>query len=119
QKLLEPPKLHRLVIQPDRIELRPSEHASFTVKGADQYGHPFPVESPSWSAPGCNVEQDGQIRVGESEGLYVVTVRCGECEAQAQVRVTPTKPGKKKGDDGGEGVDGEEQKCIRWAGTIP
>ena len=61
QKLLEPPRLHRLAIHPDRIDLSPNEHASFTVKGTDQYGHPFPVENPSWSAPGCTVGQDGQV----------------------------------------------------------
>jgi hypothetical protein len=51
--------------------------------------------------------------IPEAMGLYVVTVRCGECEAQAQIRVSATKPVKKK--DG----DGHEQKCIRWSGTIP
>ena len=119
QKLLEPPKLHRLNIQPERIELRPNEHASFTVKGTDQYGHPFPVEIPLWSAPGCGVEQDGQIRVGESDGLYTVSVRCGECEAQAQIRVSASKPDKKKGADGDGGDDAHQQKLIRWTGTMP
>jgi hypothetical protein len=118
QKLLEPPKLDRLHIQPERIDLRPHEHVSFTVKGTDQYGHPLPVENPSWSAPGCDVGQDGQIRVGETEGLYVVTVRCGECETQAQIRVSAAKLDKKKGGDGDEGDD-QGQKYICWAGSIP
>ena len=29
----------------------PNEHASFTLKGFDQYGHPIAVESASWTAP--------------------------------------------------------------------
>src|SRR5262249_45805557 len=66
EKLLDPPRLHRLAIHPERIDLNPDEHASFAVKGTDQYGQPFPVENPSWSAPGCTVGQDGQIRVGET-----------------------------------------------------
>ena len=61
QKLLEPPRLHRLAIHPDRLDLSPNEHASFTVKGTDQYGHQFLAEDPSWSAPGCEVLQDGQF----------------------------------------------------------
>jgi len=66
QNLLEPPRLDRLVIHPDRVDLHTNEHASFTIKGIDQYGHPFQVENPSWLAPGCNVGQDGQIAVGET-----------------------------------------------------
>ena len=114
QKLLEPPRLHRLAIHPDRIDLSPNEHASFTVKGTDQYGHPFPVENPSWSAPGCTVGQDGQVTVGETPGLYVVTARCGEIEAQAQIRVQAKKPDDKNGGGKPGGA-----KVIRWSGTIP
>ncbi len=122
QKLLEPPRLHRLTILPDRIDVHPGEHANFTVKGTDQYGQPFPVEGPSWSAPGCTVSQDGQIRVGEATGLYVVTARTGDVEAQAQIRVQAPKADKKQtGDDGDdeEREDRDEAKAIRWSGTIP
>jgi hypothetical protein len=64
QKLLMPPRLDRLVISPDRIDLHPNEQATFTVKGLDQYGQPFAAEHPSWTAPGCTLEQDGQVRIG-------------------------------------------------------
>ncbi len=114
QKLLEPPRLHRLAIHPDRIDLNPNEHATFTVKGTDQYGHPFPVESPSWSAPGCTVGQDGQVTVGETLGIYIVTARYGEAETQAQIRVQAKKP---NGKNGGDKPDAA--KVIRWSGTIP
>jgi len=114
QKLLEPPRLHPLAIQPDRIDLSPNEHAGFTVRGTDQYGQPFPAESPSWSAPGCTVGQDGQVTVGEVLGLYVVTARCGEIEDQAQIRVRAAKHDDEKDDDEPDGP-----KIIRWSGTIP
>jgi len=114
QKLLEPPRLHRLAIQPDRIDLHPNEHASFTVKGTDQYGHPFPAENPSWSAPGCEVGQDGQVTVGEALGQYVVTARCGEIEDLAQIRVQATRDEKDKDDD-----EPDRPNVIRWSGTIP
>jgi len=114
QKLLEPPRLHRLAIHPERIDLNPSEHAGFTVKGTDQYGHPFPVESPSWSAPGCTVGQDGQVTVGETLGVYLVTARFAEIEATAQIRVQA-----KKRDDKNGGGKPCEAKVIRWSGTIP
>jgi hypothetical protein len=114
QKLLEPPRLHRLAIHPNRIDLSPNEHATFTVKGADQYGLPFPVESPSWSAPGCTVGQDGQVTVGETLGIYVVTARCGEIEVPAQIRVQTAKPDDKNGGGKPGGA-----KVMRWSGTIP
>ena len=109
RKLLDPPRLNRLAIQPVRLDLNPNEHASFTVKGIDQYGHPFQVENLSWFAPGCTVGQDGQVTVGETRGIYVVTARSGEIEAQAQIRVQDKKL---NGNNGGA-------KVIRWSGTIP
>jgi hypothetical protein len=119
QKLLEPPRLHRLAISPERVELHPNEHASFTAKGFDQYGHPFTCKPPSWSAPGCTVEADGQIRVGETLGTYAVTARVEDIEAEAQVRVVPEK---KNGGGGGGGRgrhDEKKAKVIHWNGTIP
>lgn len=121
QKLLEPPRLHRLTIHPDRVDLHPNEHASFTLKGIDQYGHSFPIEHPSWSSPGCEIGQDGQVRIGESAGLYVVSAKCGDIEAEAQIRVQAQKPDKKN-EDGGLTDDHEEQnaeRVIRWTGTLP
>jgi hypothetical protein len=125
QKLLEPPRLDRLVISPERVELNPHEHASFTVKGFDQYGHPFTVEHPSWSVLGCTVEPDGRILAGESPGLYAVTARVGDTEAQAQIRVVaakqPVGPGP-GGEDGGKDEDDHDEKkakTIRWRGSIP
>jgi hypothetical protein len=99
QKLLEPPRLYRLTIQLDRIDLNPNEHAGFTVKGTDQYGQPFPVDGPLWSASGCTGGQDGPVTVGETPGLYIVTARCGEIEAQAQIHVQTKKDDDKDDDD--------------------
>ena len=125
QKLLEPPRLDRLVISPERVDVNPNEHASFTVKGFDQYGHPFTVEHPSWSVLGCTVEPDGRIRVGESPGVYAITARVGDIEAQAQIRVViakqPVGPGPGGGGGGKDEHEREEKKAktIRWIGAIP
>ena len=118
QKLLEPPRLHRLVISPERVELSPNEHASLTAKGLDQYGHAFPAESVSWSAPGCEIGDDGQLRVAASAGQYVATAKCGEIEAQAQVRVKAKETGGGDTESGG-GVKPDAAKVIHWSGAIP
>jgi hypothetical protein len=117
QKLLEPPRLHRMTMHPERLELHPTEHASFSVKGTDQYGQPFVAKGPSWSAPGCTVGLDGQITVGETLGFSVVTARCGEIEAQAQIHVRAPNNVEEIEDD--EEEKGSEAKVIRWKGTIP
>ena len=44
----------------------------------------------------------------------MVTARCGETEAQAQIRVQAKKPDGKNGDDKPDAA-----KVIRWSGTIP
>jgi len=124
QKLLEPPRLDRLTISPERVELGPNEHASFVLKGTDQYGQPFAVEEATWSAAGCSVGQDGQIQVGDSPGLYVVTARSGDVEAQAQIRVVAAKKPEASGPGsnptGTDGVVAEpDERVIRWSGTIP
>ena len=116
RKLLEPPRLDRLLISPERVDVNPNEHASFTVKGFDQYAHPFTVEHPSWSVLGCTVEPDGRIRAGESPGVYVITARSSDIEAQAQIRVVPAKqPGGTNGGDTGK----KKAKSICWSGSIP
>jgi hypothetical protein len=102
-----------LIVNPDRVDLHPNENVSFTIKGSDQYGHPFAVENVSWSAPGCIVGQDGQVSVGGKLGLYVVTARSGEVEAQAQVHVRDRKPDAK--------IDGPEHpgaKVVRCHASL-
>ncbi len=58
--------------------------------------------------------EEGQVTVGETLGLYVVTARCGETEAQAQIRVQGKKPDAKIGGDKHDAA-----KVIRWSGKIP
>lgn len=121
QRLLEPPRLDRLVISPDRVNLGPKEQVTFTLKGIDQYGQPAAVENPTWSAPGCEVNDDGRIIAGDVPGLHTITARHGDIEAQAQIRVIakpikPTDPELNGG--GGEAVEPKE-KVIRWRGSIP
>ena len=123
QKLLEPPKLHRLVISPERVELGPNEQAHFTAKGFDQYENAFTVEECSWSAPGCTVAELGRVQVSETSGVFSVSARCGDIEGQAQIRVTAalSRVGPADNGDGTakNGKGPEKAKAIRWSGAIP
>jgi hypothetical protein len=113
QKLLDPPRLDRLVISPDRVDLGPNGHASFTLKGFDQYGQPITFDHATWSAPGCTVEPDGQVCVGDKHGIYTVTSRVGNTEAQAQIRVA------RKTDQDDDDDAEKKVKVIRWQGSMP
>lgn len=122
QKLLEPPRLVRLLISPERVEIGPDEQANFTAKGFDQYEHPFATEQCTWSAPGCTVAEPGQVRVGATPGVFSIVARCGDVEGLAQIRVTASKKppvGPEGGDDGNKVRTEEKAKVIRWSGTIP
>ncbi|QEH31802.1 hypothetical protein OJF2_02670 [Aquisphaera giovannonii] len=118
QKLLEPPRLHQLAIHPGRIDVHPGELATFSLKGIDQYGQPFTVESPEWSAPGCEVEQDGRVRVGPDAGVFQVVARVGDVEARAEIRVQARHERGEQDDKAGGGT-ATKPKMIRWRGTIP
>ena len=84
------------------------------MKGTDQYGHPFPADSPSWSAPGCTVGQDGQVSVGESTGSLCGNRPVRRDLRHRQIRVQAKKPNGKNGDD-----KPDTAKVLRWSGTIP
>ena len=105
-------------IDGNAIDLNPNEHASFTIKGTDQYGQPSPAENSAWTAPGCTVGQDGKVTVGDTPGLYVLTVCCGHVEAEAQIRVLAPKRKKVGGDEPDDPKD-DATKTLRWSGTLP
>ena len=88
QKLLEPPKLDRLVISPERVELGPNEQAQFTVKGFDQYEQPFAVEECDWTAGAASSRSPARSRSARPLAFSRVLARCGDIEGQAQIRVT-------------------------------
>src|SRR5262249_11068190 len=68
-----------------------------------------------------SLSQGGQVQVGDTPGLHIVTARAGDAEAQAQIRAVaakqPVGPAVKSGDDD-SGKRGEKN-VIRWNGTIP
>jgi hypothetical protein len=120
ERLLEPPCLERLVIQPSSIDVAAGEHVTFKVTGLDQYGQGFPVEKASWSAPDCTVSSDGSFKASDTPGLYLVTVEVGGLQVEAKVRVRQPVTATKTSPDDGKNVNEEHpEKKIQWSGTIP
>ena len=112
QKLLEPPRLAKLMVQPEQVVLKIGEQASFSCAAVDQYGEPFTVSAVKWSATGGIVSAEGLLTAGQTGGLHTVRADMAGHEALAEVRITtkdePPPPPPPPG-----------ERIIRWRGTVP
>ena len=113
RKLLEPPRLDRLLIRPSDVVLKPGEQASFTCSGIDQYGEPFTLGSANWSATAGAIGDDGLYTADADSagGLFTVQAESGGLKAIAEVRIT--LPSDDDDDD-----DKRKSKFIRWQGEV-
>ncbi|UUO07892.1 DUF499 domain-containing protein [Blastopirellula sp. J2-11] len=120
QKLLEPPRLDRLVIRPSEVTLKSGEQASFACSGIDQYGQPFDITSAIWSSTCGEISNDGLYKAASDStgGLFTVKAQSAGLEAIAEIRVVI--PQQTSGGETGGGNDtATQQKAIRWEGTVP
>ncbi|MBN8597233.1 MAG: ATP-binding protein [Planctomycetes bacterium] len=115
RKLIEPPRLERLVIEPARVEIKPGENAAFTIRGVDQYGQAIAVPAATWSASGGQIDSAGKFTAGKELGVFWVQAASNgvEGKAAAQIVAQPSKSAL-----GGGGASGAQTR-IRWSGTVP
>jgi hypothetical protein len=111
KKLIEPPRLDRIVVIPSSVEVRPGEHVVFKLNGLDQYTQPYPIEKVTWSTAGCPISAEGVLIASESPGQYVVEAQAGGLKAEAPVHVLATEEKPEEKGRGGE--------AIRWSGVVP
>lgn len=113
QKLLEPPRLAKLVVRPEHVVLKIGEQASFSCAAEDQYGQPFATPGIAWSATGGTITSDGLFTAGQTGGLHTIRAEAAGHEALAEVRITtkdeptpitPPPPG---------------EQIIHWRGAVP
>jgi hypothetical protein len=113
QKVVEPPRLTKLTVEPGRVQVPPKAQVAFKAAGVDQYGQAYTLGSVEWMAPGCAINSSGQVTAGEAMGIYRVTARAAGLEAEAEMTIAPTQ-GPKDGPPGpGKG------RVIRWSGIVP
>lgn len=110
QKLLEPPRLAQLVVQPLQVQLKPGQRASFSAVGRDQYGQSFPATEVRWSTKGGQVESDGSYTAGEHEGLFTIHASSAGIEAIGEIRVAKQETSPPPTPD---------KQVIRWSGDVP
>jgi hypothetical protein len=119
QKLLEPPRLDHILARPGDVVLKPSEQASFSCDGTDQYGQPFTVASTKWSATGGTISSAGLYEADKdsSGGLFTVKAEANGLESIAEVRIAlPSDP---SGGEGGGNDPVPSSKSIHWQGEVP
>ena len=114
KKHIEPPKLTRLSITPERKVVKPGERVAFKLQCIDQHGRIMDEDNVTWEAQGGEVDDTGKFRAGDKEGECIVQAKAGDLEARTTIVVTqqddasaqtpPSKP---------------EIRKIRWSGPVP
>ena len=137
-KLLEPPRLAAMAIEPGHATLLPGATVSFKVAAKDQYGQPMAVPVVSWSASGGEITAEGVFTAGGEAGNHEVTATSapggkggaggsGAVSATAAIRIHKAGSGPSGGVGGGSESGGEGglgsvaagKERIAWSGEIP
>jgi hypothetical protein len=120
QKLLEPPRLATIAIDPGYTTLGPGGTATFKITAKDQHGQPFAAPVVTWAAKGGEITPDGTFTAGTTEGSHSVSATAGDVTATAEVRIQKagTGGGGTGGTSGGGGVVAGKQR-IAWSGDVP
>ena len=117
QKLVEPPRLVKLTIDPHHSELRPGEIAVFRMKATDQYGHSIDIGEPQWSVPsglGGTVDQTGKFVAGPDLGLFSVIASKDGIEGSARIQIVA-----RRSDSRDDAQRTDEKSRISWSGAVP
>ncbi|MGC9455725.1 MAG: ATP-binding protein [Phycisphaerae bacterium] len=117
KKHVEPPKLTRLEILPERPTIKPGQHATFQVKGFDQHERPMEVSEATWSAKGGEIDDKGGFKAGSEEGEYLVEADVGDVHAQTTVVISEKEAPPEAGPSekrAAAGIGG-----LRWQGEVP
>ena len=75
EKHIEPPRLTRLLVIPEQVQVKPGTRQTFTVEALDQFGHGIEVGNLEWSATGGEIGADGVFTAGSNEGSFVISVK--------------------------------------------
>jgi len=110
EKRVEPPKLTRLVVMPEQVQIRPGVCQSFSVEGQDQFGRAIALGAVEWTATGGEIDAQGVFTAGKGQGYFRVTAAVKGIAAVATVNVAtvvtpPTPPPTKK--------------RLVWEGSVP
>ena len=88
------------------------------ARAFDQYGQPFSVPSPQWTATGGTVAA-GLFLSSQNgpSGLFTVRAEVNGLEAIAEVRVVATSDDAREDDSKDD--DGPRSRVLQWQGDVP
>lgn len=114
KRLLEPARVARITILPDRVTLLPGGTTEFAISAVDQYGHDIGVSQVDWTSTSGNVSPQGKLVAGLETGTFAVRARVGELEALAELTIAKVDLTKLK-----EGATPPKSATIiSWRGAI-
>ncbi len=87
QKHIEPPRLEKLLVNPESVQLRPGTTQTFVVEGVDQFGGAIGVPQVDWTATGGAIEPNGVFEAANDEGSFLVTASALGKAATASVSI--------------------------------
>lgn len=120
KKHIEPPRLAKLQIFPQYIQLQPNGQVQLAAKGYDQHDRPYALEAIVWSATDGTIDAAGRYVAPAAPCSCTVSAVAGEVSCSANVQVLEkTKPGGGDGGNGGGGGGATEKKILRWKGDVP
>ncbi len=85
--VVEPLRLTRLVITPQKVHLELGQRQTFSVRGLDQRGDEINIGQVSWYATGGAISTNGIFQAGQNSGNFEVIATVGEISGYAFVTV--------------------------------
>ena len=113
KRCIEPPALKYLEVRPEHAHLELCKSLAYTIKGLDQHGQEFPLQSPEWTATGGEIDAEGVFRAGEEEGEFTITATCGDVVSTVRVNVS------KEAETPLTHVPPTAHGTLRWSGDVP
>ena len=89
--VVEPKKLTTVVVTPSKVEIKPGDKKTFSVKGLDQHNREMFIGSVQWQTSGGSIDSNGTFKAGQSPGSFTVTATVETIMGQASVTVVKTK----------------------------
>ncbi|PSB21391.1 hypothetical protein C7B69_15970 [filamentous cyanobacterium Phorm 46] len=86
-KVIEPPKLDQLIIEPSIKQLEFGKSCQFEVTGKDQYGNNIQTGKVTWSAISGNIDNRGIFYAGERENTVIIKASVGTINTCTEVKV--------------------------------
>lgn len=119
RKLIEPPRLKEISIEPANCEVRPSERITFRATGRSQHQTPIEPERVEWTASGGTITAGGasgelgEFVAGDEAGYFVVNAAVGVVQGATHVRVV-RQPTAARADAPATGP-----QLLLWEGDVP